>query len=183
VPGYARHGGWNPPFYGCHINLFQIHLGKLRQRLIYDTFLSQIAMSKRDKNCAVVGRIALRSSDENRHLFCFRLVRLIELYIIADNTRKLQSRNLNASSFPRSGSTMEFCPLRGVLFLLDSRMRGNDGMNQGKTRGDGREPAPGGIKQLNQASCGGVGTVAAARIAKACRCDQELRIFGFDPQS
>jgi hypothetical protein len=23
----------------------------------------------------------------------------------------------------------------------------------------------------------------AARIAKACRCDQELRIFGFDPQS
>ena len=28
------------------------------------------------------------------------------------------------------------------------------------------------------------GTVAwAARIAKACRCDQELRVFGFDPQS
>ncbi len=23
----------------------------------------------------------------------------------------------------------------------------------------------------------------AARIAKACRCDQELRVFGFDPQS
>ena len=23
----------------------------------------------------------------------------------------------------------------------------------------------------------------AARIAKACRCDQELRLFGFDPQS
>ena len=23
----------------------------------------------------------------------------------------------------------------------------------------------------------------AARLAKACRCDQELRIFGFDPQS
>ncbi|MFT3929144.1 MAG: hypothetical protein QM709_02500 [Spongiibacteraceae bacterium] len=23
----------------------------------------------------------------------------------------------------------------------------------------------------------------AARIAKACRCDQELRIFGFDPES
>lgn len=23
----------------------------------------------------------------------------------------------------------------------------------------------------------------AARIAKACRCDQELRIFGYDPQS
>jgi len=23
----------------------------------------------------------------------------------------------------------------------------------------------------------------AARIAKACRCDQELRMFGFDPQS
>jgi hypothetical protein len=23
----------------------------------------------------------------------------------------------------------------------------------------------------------------AARIAKACRCDQELRAFGFDPQS
>ena len=22
-----------------------------------------------------------------------------------------------------------------------------------------------------------------ARIAKACRCDQELRVFGFDPQS
>ena len=25
--------------------------------------------------------------------------------------------------------------------------------------------------------------VWAARIAKACRCDQELRVFGFDPQS
>lgn len=23
----------------------------------------------------------------------------------------------------------------------------------------------------------------AARLAKACRCDQELRVFGFDPQS
>jgi hypothetical protein len=23
----------------------------------------------------------------------------------------------------------------------------------------------------------------AARIAKACRCDQELRVFGFDPES
>ena len=23
----------------------------------------------------------------------------------------------------------------------------------------------------------------AARIAKACRCDQELRVFGFDPKS
>lgn len=23
----------------------------------------------------------------------------------------------------------------------------------------------------------------AARIARACRCDQELRVFGFDPQS
>lgn len=23
----------------------------------------------------------------------------------------------------------------------------------------------------------------AARFAKACRCDQELRVFGFDPQS
>jgi hypothetical protein len=23
----------------------------------------------------------------------------------------------------------------------------------------------------------------AARIAEACRCDQELRVFGFDPQS
>ena len=23
----------------------------------------------------------------------------------------------------------------------------------------------------------------AARIAKACRCDQELRVFGFDPRS
>jgi hypothetical protein len=23
----------------------------------------------------------------------------------------------------------------------------------------------------------------AARIAKACRCEQELRVFGFDPQS
>jgi hypothetical protein len=23
----------------------------------------------------------------------------------------------------------------------------------------------------------------AVRIAKACRCDQELRVFGFDPQS
>ena len=23
----------------------------------------------------------------------------------------------------------------------------------------------------------------AARIVKACRCDQELRVFGFDPQS
>ena len=23
----------------------------------------------------------------------------------------------------------------------------------------------------------------AARIAKACHCDQELRVFGFDPQS
>ncbi|MBJ6981966.1 transcription initiation protein [Luteimonas sp. MC1572] len=23
----------------------------------------------------------------------------------------------------------------------------------------------------------------AARIAKACRCDQELRVFGYDPQS
>jgi len=25
--------------------------------------------------------------------------------------------------------------------------------------------------------------VWAARIAKACRCDQELRVFGYDPQS
>jgi hypothetical protein len=25
--------------------------------------------------------------------------------------------------------------------------------------------------------------VWAARLAKACRCDQELRVFGFDPQS
>jgi hypothetical protein len=25
--------------------------------------------------------------------------------------------------------------------------------------------------------------VWAARIAKACRCDQELREFGFDPES
>ena len=25
--------------------------------------------------------------------------------------------------------------------------------------------------------------VWAARIARACRCDQELRVFGFDPQS
>ena len=29
--------------------------------------------------------------------------------------------------FPRSGSTI-FCPLCGVSFLLDSRLRGNDGI-------------------------------------------------------
>ncbi|MCB0324976.1 MAG: hypothetical protein KDD69_15440 [Bdellovibrionales bacterium] len=29
----------------------------------------------------------------------------------------------------------------------------------------------------------GDAVVWAARIAKACRCDQELRVFGFDPES
>jgi hypothetical protein len=29
---------------------------------------------------------------------------------------------------PRSGTTPKVCPLRGILFLLDSRFRGNDGL-------------------------------------------------------
>lgn len=29
--------------------------------------------------------------------------------------------------FPRSGSTIRFCPLHDVFLLLDFRLRGNDG--------------------------------------------------------
>jgi len=31
---------------------------------------------------------------------------------------------------PRSGSTLRFCPLRGLFISLDSRLRGNDGSNE-----------------------------------------------------
>jgi len=30
------------------------------------------------------------------------------------------------AKYPRSGTTMGFCPLRGMYVLLDSRLRGND---------------------------------------------------------
>ena len=37
---------------------------------------------------------------------------------------------------------------------------------------------------IDEAKAAGVQAIAwAARIAKGCRCDQELRVFGFDPQS
>lgn len=43
-------------------------------------------------------------------------------------------------------------------------------------------PFNGGLTVLELASRAEA-VVWAARIAKACRCDQELRVFGFDPQS
>src|SRR5262249_22097165 len=43
-------------------------------------------------------------------------------------------------------------------------------------------PLNGGLTVLELASRAGANP-GAARIAKACRCDQELRVFGFDPQS
>jgi hypothetical protein len=35
----------------------------------------------------------------------------------------------------------------------------------------------------HRASSGEEAIAWAARIAKACRCDQEVRVFGFDPES
>lgn len=43
-------------------------------------------------------------------------------------------------------------------------------------------PIDGGFTVL-ELSSREVAVTWAARIAKACRCDQELRVFGFDPQS
>jgi len=43
-------------------------------------------------------------------------------------------------------------------------------------------PLDGGFTVLELPSCDEA-VAWAARIAKACRCDQELRVFGFDPQS
>ncbi|MBS0302615.1 MAG: transcription initiation protein [Proteobacteria bacterium] len=43
-------------------------------------------------------------------------------------------------------------------------------------------PLNGGFTVLELHSCEAA-VAWAARIARACRCDQELRLFGFDPQS
>ncbi|MCK7495657.1 MAG: hypothetical protein MZW92_35140 [Comamonadaceae bacterium] len=48
---------------------------------------------------------------------------------------------------------------------------------------DEAPPARRRLHRARPASARGGGRVGRARIAKACRCDQELRVFQIDPQS